>query len=433
MSTIEPDRPSAGTLEIAVFNRAQSWAVEVQDDAGARRVMLGRGKVVVGSSPGADIVVSDATVSGKHLELSVAPGGVAIQDLGSKNGTFVGGAKVKEARGDAGTTVVLGRSTVTLRASQSEGAEDAGGAGTQEESEPLEGIAGGSLSMRQIAARVRRLAANALPVLVTGETGTGKELIARALHTEGPRAQEPFVAVNVASLPRELVESELFGHERGAFTGAVARRLGAFAEADRGTLFLDEIGDLPLDAQPKLLRALDGYEVRRIGASGRGRVGDVRIVAATNRLLARRVEEGEFRRDLFHRLSVFAVTLPALRERRGDIGPIARALLARAPEGLGAKMLSPRALARLVAHDWSGNVRELRAVLYRASDHARGAKVLDLAHVEEGLRVEQDEARLVLGAEEARALLAEHRGNVTRAALAAAMPRSTFRKRLRGE
>jgi DNA-binding NtrC family response regulator len=381
---------------------------------------------VVGSSPEADIVVADATVSGKHLSLTVATGGIAVVDLGSKNGTFVGGARVKEARGSAGTTVLLGRSTLTFRAVYPDDEAD-------EETEPLDGVAGGSLAMRRIAARVRRLAGNSLPVLVTGETGTGKELVARALHTEGPRAQGPFVALNVASLPRELVESELFGHERGAFTGAVARRLGAFAEADRGTLFLDEIGDLPLDAQPKLLRALDGYEVRRIGASGRGRVGDVRIVAATNRILAKRVEEGEFRRDLFHRLSVFSVTLPPLRERRGDIGPIARALLASAPEGVESRTLTPRALARLVAHDWSGNVRELRAVLYRASDHARGAKLLDLDDVDEGLRVEDDQAKLVLDSDEARALLEEHRGNVTRAARAAGMPRSTFRKRLRGE
>jgi DNA-binding NtrC family response regulator len=426
MSKIERDRPSAGTLEIAVFHRTHTWAAEIQDDAGTRRVMLAKARVIVGSSPQADVVAADATVSGKHLALGVAPGGVLIQDLGSKNGTFVGGARVTEARGDTGTTVLMGRSTLTLRAVGPEDAPD-------EEAEPLDGVAGGSLAMRRIAGRVRRFASNALPVLVTGETGTGKELVARALHTEGPRAPGPFVALNVASLPRELVESELFGHERGAFTGAVSRRLGAFAEADRGTLFLDEIGDLPLDAQPKLLRALDGYEVRRIGATGRGRVGDVRIVAATNRMLAKRVEEGEFRRDLFHRLSVFTVNLPPLRERRGDIGPIARALLASAPHGVTARTLTPRALARLIAHDWSGNVRELRAVLYRASDHAQRARAIDLLDVEEGLRVERDEAPVVVQTDEARALLNEHRGNVTHAARAAGMPRSTFRKRLRGE
>jgi DNA-binding NtrC family response regulator len=428
MSMVEKDRPSAGTLEIAVFNRTHSWAAEVQDELGARRLMLAKPRIVVGSSPEADVVVADPTVSGKHLALSVAPGGVAISDLGSKNGTFVGGARVKDARVDAGTTVLVGRSTLTLRAVRPDEAAD-------EESDPLAGVAGGSMAMRRIAARVRRFAANALPVLVTGETGTGKELIARALHTEGSRAAGPFVAINVASLPRELVESELFGHERGAFTGAVSRRLGAFAEADRGTLFLDEIGDLPLDAQPKLLRALDGYDVRRVGATGHGRIGDVRIVAATNRLLAKRVEDGEFRRDLFHRLSVFTLSLPALRERRGDIGPIARAILAGAPEGLTPRALTPRALARLMAHEWPGNVRELRAVLYRAGDHARGggAKTIDVGDVEDALQGSEEAEKVALDEKDARALLAEHRGNVTQAARAAGMPRSTFRKRLRGE
>ncbi len=429
MATIEADRASGTTLEIAVLHRTHAWAAEVQDDVGTRRVLLTRPRFVVGSSADADVVVVDPTVSGKHLALSVASAGVSVADLGSKNGTFVGGARVNEARGDTGTVVLMGRSTLTLRAVKPDEERD-------EESEPLAGVAGGSLVMRRIAARVRRFAGNALPVLVTGETGTGKELVARALHTEGPRAQGPFVALNVASLPRELVESELFGHERGAFTGAVSRRLGAFMEADRGTLFLDEIGDLPLDAQPKLLRALDGYEVRRIGATGRGRVGDVRIVAATNRMLAQRVEEGAFRRDLFHRLSVFTVSLPPLRERRGDIGPIARALLASAPDGLAPRALTPRALARLMAHDWSGNVRELRAVLYRAGDHCRGAganRVIDLDDVEDALGDEDQPPKVTLDETEARALLVEHRGNVTQAARAAGMPRTTFRKRLRGE
>jgi DNA-binding NtrC family response regulator len=291
-------------------------------------------------------------------------------------------------------------------------------------------VAGGSIAMRRMAARVKRFASHGVPVLVTGETGTGKELVARALHAEGPRARGAFVALNVASLPRELVESEFFGHERGAFTGAVSRRDGAFLEADGGTLFLDEIGDLPLDAQPKLLRALDGYEVRGVGATGRGRAPDVRIVAATNRALAERVEEGEFRLDLFHRLSVFTVTLPPLRERRGDIGPIARMLLEGAPAGLGARALTPRALARLVAHEWPGNVRELRSVLYRASDRARMAQVIDVEDVDDALRTREVAPALEMRPEHARALLAEHAGNVAAAARAAGMPRTTFRKRL---
>ncbi len=423
MSSIEQDRPSAGTLEIAVFNRAREWSVEVQDDAGARRLTLAGTRAVVGSWEGADVVVEDATVSGRHVVLAIEDGGVTIQDQGSKNGTFVGGARVREARSEAGATIVLGRSTITLRAVR----EDEGG---EEESEPLAGVAGGSIAMRRMAARVKRFASHALPVLVTGETGTGKELVARALHAEGARSRGAFVALNVASLPRELVESEFFGHERGAFTGAVSRRDGAFVEADGGTLFLDEIGDLPIDAQPKLLRALDGYEVRGVGATGKGRAPDVRIVAATNRALAERVEEGEFRLDLFHRLSVFTIVLPPLRERRGDIGPIARALLEGAPEGLGPRALTPRALARLVAHEWPGNVRELRSVLYRASDRARRGPAIDVEDVDDALRPTNATAPALMRPEHARALLAEHDGNVAAAARAAGMPRTTFRKRL---
>src|SRR6185436_14560652 len=174
-----------------------------------------------------------------------------------------------------------------------------------------------------------------------------KELIARALHTEGPRSEAPFVALNVAALPRELVESELFGHERGAFTGAVTKRAGAFAEAETGTLFLDEIGELPIDAQPKLLRALDGYEVRRVGAPGSGRRANARVVVATHVALQDNVARGAFRRDLFHRLEVFVVEVPSLRDRPGDILPIARLLLGQMENEIGRRELTPAAIAQL--------------------------------------------------------------------------------------
>src|SRR5271156_1772550 len=222
--------------------------------------------------------------------------------------------------------------------------------------------------MRRLADQVRRLAQHALPVLIAGESGTGKELIARALHAEGPRRAKPFVAINVTALPRELVESELFGHERGAFTGAHVRRQGAFAEAQGGSLFLDEIGDLPLEAQPKILRALDGYEVRRVGGAGSGRRPDVRVVAATHARLEQRVNRGEFRRDLYHRLECFVVHVPPLRERRGDIGVIARELLRQLASDVGTRQLTASAIARLAVHNWPGNVRELRNVLCRAAD-----------------------------------------------------------------
>jgi two-component system nitrogen regulation response regulator GlnG len=241
----------------------------------------------------------------------------------------------------------------------------------------------------------------------------------------------PFVALNVAALPRELVESELFGHERGSFTGAVARRLGAFTEAEGGTLFLDEIGDLPLDAQPKLLRALDGYEVRRVGTTGTGKRPSARIVAATNVGLAERVKADLFRNDLFHRLNVFVIAIPPLRARRGDIGPIAKEILRHAPNELGNREITSRALARLLAHDWPGNVRELRSVLYRALDATRGTGALDAIDVERAILGETPRPVLVPTPAQAQALFAEHGYNLSAAARAAGMARTSFRKLLR--
>jgi two-component system nitrogen regulation response regulator GlnG len=249
------------------------------------------------------------------------------------------------------------------------------------------------------------------------------------LHAEGPRVAEPFVAVNVAALPRELVESELFGHERGAFTGAVARRAGAFAEAAGGTLFLDEIGELPLDAQPKLLRALDGYEVRRVGGAGSGQRANARVVVATHVMLRDHVMRGAFRRDLFHRLEVFVVEVPPLRERPSDVIAIARTLLSHMEKELGRRDLTPAAIAQLAAHDWPGNVRELRNVLCRAADEARGARWLDAAVIDRALR-RPHKTILELTQEAAKHWLDRHDGNLSAAARAAGIPRTTFRKAL---
>jgi DNA-binding NtrC family response regulator len=420
---IEEPPPSAHTIEIAVIQPAGTWLLEVQDESGARRVPLTKAKLVVGTSSMADLVVRDVTVSSRHCALSVLGDGVAIEDLGSLNGTFVGSARVREAWGRAGTAVAIGHSTlVVLVAEARESSVQPG--------DPLPGIAGGSIAMRRVADQVRRLARHALPVLIAGESGTGKELIARALHHEGPRRERPFVAMNVTALPRELVESELFGHERGAFTGAHTRRLGAFAEAEGGTLFLDEVGDLPLDAQPKLLRALDGYEIRRVGAPGSGKRADVRVLAATHAPLEQRVMAGEFRRDLFHRLECFVVHVPALRERRGDVAAIARELLHQLAPQVGPRTLSPAALARLAAHDWPGNVRELRNVLCRAADATTRVTGIDSKDVDLALRRDTPAPANTLSPHGARALLREHDGNLSAAARAASMPRTSFRKLL---
>ena len=419
--SIEEPTPSSTTLEIPMVQAPAAWQVELQDEAGARRFPLGREPLVVGSSSSADVVVRDATVSSRHCALGVLGDGIAIEDVGSRNGTFVGSARVKEAWARAGTVVSIGHSTLVVLAADGRDVAVAPG-------EPLPGLAGKSIAMRQIADQVRRLARHALPVLVAGESGTGKELIARALHTEGPRRGRPFVALNVTALPRELVETELFGHERGAFTGAHARRLGAFAEAEGGTLFLDEVGDLPLEAQPKLLRALDGYEVRAVGSAGSGKRADVRVVAATHAPLEERVTRGEFRRDLFHRLECFVIHVPPLRERRGDIAPIARELLAHLASHVGARKLAPSAIARLAAHDWPGNVRELRNVLCRAADATPRATTLEGAHVDAAMSRATPARSEPLTSAAARALLRQHRGNLSAAARAAGLPRTTFRK-----
>jgi DNA-binding NtrC family response regulator len=422
-STIEEPHPSSGTLEIAAASLTGGWLVEAQDETGARRVPLTGEKLVVGTSAAADIIVRDATVSSRHCALSVLGAGVVIEDLGSRNGTFVGSARVREAWARAGTAISIGRCTLVVVPGDAPDLGPPPGA-------PLAGVAGASVAMRHLADQVRRLARHALPVLVSGESGTGKELVARAIHVEGPRKVRPFVAINVTALPRELVETELFGHERGAFTGAHARRIGAFAEAEGGTLFLDEIGDLPPEAQPKLLRALDGYEIRRVGAAGSGARADVRVVAATHAPLEKRVAAGLFRRDLFHRLECFVVNVPPLRDRRGDIVAIARELLAQLAPQVGPRTLTSAALARLAAHDWPGNVRELRNVLCRAADGALRSDTLDADDIDRGLRRDRQGRSQSLTPQVAKALLRDSGGNLSAAARAAGMPRTSFRKLL---
>ena len=423
MPNVEEPSPSSATLEIAVLPVAFGWYIEMQDEAGARRFALSHSPLVVGTSSTCDVVVQDATVSARHCGLCVHGEGVTIEDLGSRTGTYVGSARIQQAWARAGAAVSIGHSTVVVHAGDGRGLGSPPG-------EPLPGLSGGSIAMRRLADQVRRLARHALPVLVAGESGTGKELVARALHHEGPRRGRPFVAINVTALPRELVESELFGHERGAFTGAHARRLGAFAEAEGGTLFLDEVGDLPVDAQPKLLRALDGYEIRRVGAAGGGQRGDVRVIAATHAPLEERVTVGAFRRDLFHRLECFVVHVPPLRERRGDIAAIARELLSQVAHQVGPRRLSPPALARLAAYDWPGNVRELRNVLCRAADATARDGAIEAHDVDAALARKSTPPAAGLTGAAAQALLREHAGNLSAAARASGMPRTSFRKLL---
>ncbi|HWA40034.1 MAG TPA: sigma-54 dependent transcriptional regulator [Gemmatimonadales bacterium] len=240
-------------------------------------------------------------------------------------------------------------------------------------------LVGKGRAMTRVKEQIAQVASTDTRVLITGESGTGKELVAAAIHRESRRAKRPFIAVNCAAIPRELVESELFGHERGAFTGATERRLGRFALGDGGTVFLDEIGDLSLEAQAKLLRVLETGEVQRVGAERAERV-DVRVVAATNRLLDQSVAAGTFREDLFFRLNVFPIALPALRDRMEDLPDLVAHLAARV-RPVGTPRFSAQALKALEGYGWPGNIRELANIVERLLITTRGQAEVDLAAV----------------------------------------------------
>ena len=260
------------------------------------------------------------------------------------------------------------------------------GAAHADNSEPAEGLPfiGRSSAMQGVYRMITRVLRNDLTVLVTGESGTGKELVAEAIHQLGARRTGPFVAVNTAAIPRDLIESELFGHERGAFTGAIGQAIGKFEQANGGTLFLDEIGDMPAEAQTRLLRALQSSRIRRVG--GRHELAvDVRIVAATNRALEPMIASGTFREDLYYRLNVVPIHLPPLRERREDVGALARHFLAQAEdEGLPRRGIDDAAVNALEARQWRGNVRELRNAVFRLALVARET-IIDAALVNQAL------------------------------------------------
>ncbi|WP_340587746.1 sigma-54 dependent transcriptional regulator [Erythrobacter alti] len=261
-------------------------------------------------------------------------------------------------------------------------AADSAAQGSAEASEQGDGLPliGRSKPMQDVYRLITRVLHNDLSVLVLGESGTGKELVAEAIHELGGRKTGPFVAVNTAAIPRELIESELFGHEKGAFTGATSRNIGKFEEANGGTLFLDEIGDMPAEAQTRLLRALQSGRIRRVGGSEEIAV-DVRIIAATNRDLAPLIDDGTFREDLYYRLNVVPIKLPPLREREGDVEPLARHFLSRATQdGLPRRGLSGGAARLLEQQSWRGNVRELQNLVYRAALLAR-EDVIDAATI----------------------------------------------------
>lgn len=320
---------------------------------------LRQGTCIVGAGAGSDIVIENPSVSRQHVEIGLVREGISVRDLGSRNGTFYLSNRVQAMALAPGARIQLGppgpHGVVEL-------VLDAD-VDTLESGEPwvessYRGMIGASLPMRRLFGALARLEGSLVTVLVTGESGVGKELVAHALHEGSAVARGPLVVVNCGAIAPELVASELFGHRRGAFTGARESRRGAFESANGGTLFLDEVGELPLDVQPMLLRALEAGEIRPVGAD-QSTVVRVRVVAATHRDLRSEVQSGRFREDLFYRLAVVELSVPPLRERVEDIDALAHRFAA----AVGVAALPPEVVARLQTRSWPGNVRELRNVV----------------------------------------------------------------------
>src|SRR5262252_404619 len=311
----------------------------------------------VGTSPANELTLTDPTVSHYHLELRCEDG-VLVKDLGSRNGTFVGDVKISEALVPIGTRVRIGRTVLSLLDATIEAPD------TPLPPPNVPGLVAASAAMQEVGRTVERLAQSTVSVLIQGETGTGKELVARAINDLSARAKEPFIVVDPGALPATLIASQLFGHERGAFTGAEKRQEGAFELAHGGSIFLDEIGELPLAVQPALLGVLERRSFRRLGGKEDIRV-DVRVIAATHRDLRAEANEGMFRADLYFRLAVARIEIPPLRERPEDIDALVEHF-AREVTGVPGAPFSEATMSALRAHRWSGNVRELRNVVESA-------------------------------------------------------------------
>ena len=366
----------------------------------------------IGKAPsGNEIILSDGAVSRHHCVIEPGLGSAVLRDLRSTNGTILNGVPIEAAELRGPAWLRVGRTELRLLPS-SKG------------SHPL---VGDSPLMQELRQQIDTLASTDLPVVIFGETGTGKELVARALHDRGQRRRGPFVAVNCGALPKELIESELFGHERGAFTGASSKRRGLFQAADAGTLFLDEVGEMPLQLQPRLLRVLESGLVRPIGTEREVAVS-VRIVAASHVDLRTQVRAQKFRQDLYYRLAGVVVLVPALRNHLEDVPQLTDHLLCTLAVGKKMCTLSEAARRALLEHSWPGNVRELRHVLGRAV--ALASPFIDAADL--GLVAEAGGERSFFDTERDLLVTALHRyGGRRRAAAALGIPKSTLCDRVR--
>ena len=393
-------------------------------------------RVLVGSSPVCALRLTDLEVSRRHLALEAEGSHLRLLDVGSTNGTFVEHIRVVEALLKGGESVRIGSTELRI-----ERAPSSAPAALPSRSS-FGRILGASAEMRRMYGLCEMLAASTIPVVIEGETGSGKEGLAEALHEEGPRRAEPFVVFDCTAVPPSLLDSELFGHERGSFTGAITSRAGVFEQAHGGTLLIDEIGDLDLSLQPKLLRAVERREVRRVGGNKTIPV-DVRLIAATRRNLDEAVQRGTFRDDLFHRLAVSRIELPPLRRRKGDVTLLARHFCMQ--QGGNPDSIPTGVLRRWEEYSWPGNVRELRNAVVRqlalgewaeslseedsAAPPTAGDDVISSVLQSRGplaqarQRVVEELERRYLNH-----VLTEHGGNIGRAAAASGMGRRHFQK-----
>jgi len=391
------------------------------------------GSARIGADPSSTLVLHDRSVSRNHVTIEEQGARIVVKDPGSRNGTFFGGARIKEGEVPVGAVLMLGDSAVAIQPRWFVREVVAS------ENRSFGELLGESLAMREIFAVLERVAPTNVTVLIEGESGTGKELAARSIHAASPRASQPYVVFDCASVPSELAESELFGHKKGAFSGAVSDRAGAFQRAHGGTLCLDEMGEMPIDLQPKLLRALETGDVRSVGDDTTRKV-DVRVVASTNRDLRAESQRGRFRADLLYRLEVVKVRIPPLRNRPEDIQGLVEAILAGKVQG----PYEGPVMSRLMAYGWPGNVRELRNVLTRAMALAGAnpkfdALAFNLGPASEGpatigmdfpgvarpLPFKEAKAQLLASFERSyvSALLERHQNNVQQAAAAAGLSR----------
>ena len=336
-----------------------------------KAIAIDHNVVRVGSKENNDLVLTDGTVSRHHFEIEQLKNGYLLRDLESTNGTYVEGLKVREVFLKPNSTIQIGDTAIRFYSADEKVKI------IPSKEERFGDMIGRSQKMREIFGLLEKISPTDVTCVIMGETGTGKELVAKAIHYNSRRAKKPFIVFDCGSVPPTLIESELFGHEKGSFTGAVMSRPGVFELADGGTIFLDELGELGLDLQPKLLRVLEQRETRRVGANRSTKV-DVRVIAATNRDLKDEVKAGRFREDLYFRLSVVSLTLPPLRERKDDIVPIVKHILGKSAFNKNKDgqqkitALSPDAEAMLQSYEWPGNVRELHNVVERAGSFCDG-------------------------------------------------------------